>query len=1005
MNKSLSLLFSLGCYAVGNSLICNSVIAQVTPDGTTNTIVNPDGSNNFTIENGDRAGGNLFHSFDQFSVPNNGSAVFNNAPEIDNIFSRVTGGNISNIDGLIQANDANLFLVNPAGIMFGNNARLDIGGSFLGTTADSILFEDGEFSATDFDNPPLLTVNAPIGLSFRDNPGDIVNTSVGQNPDGETNVTGGAVGLQVPNGETLALVGGNVLLDGGNLTAKGGHIELGSVQDIGEVEIKETETDLALDYDSINSFGEIRLENTAAIDVNAEGGGSIAVNAKDINILDGSSLNAGIGSGLGSTEAQAGDITLNATEKLTVTNSRIHNLVNSGAVGNSGDIFIRSSNVEILETLNSDVDVASGNFLNNGIFAVVDLEGRGNAGNLSIESEQLNISGNGARISSATLGEGNAGNLTIETNNLVVQDGGQMGTSTFGRGNAGDFIIRASETINLTGEGEFPTGLFAQVNPDAEGSGANLTIETQTIKISDGARISVGSFGLGNAGNLTIRASDIEVFETPNKNFYLTGIFANITASNSPIAPEFKSPGQGAAGNLTIETERLSVKDGGRVSVSNNGIGDPGSLSITASEFVKIEGVENPDIFEDSFRNISTVRATVGEESSGTGGNLTIDTKQLIVSDGGILSVGTFGAGNAGTLLVNSNESIEVSGTSEDGQFRSSVNATVEENASGLGGNLTLNTSSLVVEDGAEISVSVIGQGNAGVLNINASESIEVVGKSFDDTFPSELSASITSESTGQGGSISIETYKLTLQDGAQVIAETTFGQGGNITLQVDDNITLQNNATISAQAFNDATGGNIDIDTNFIIAFPNEIDGNGSDIIASAVQGEGGEININAQSLFGIEEREAIDDNQTNDIDASSEFSLDGTVSINTPDLNPIQGVTELPSNIVEPEQTVAQACTASKDTGVVNSFVVRGKGGVPSLPTASLNSELITINGKSEANSNNSGYAIPTSQGDITPARGVIKTEDGQVILTAVPVMGNTSRIPNGSTNCGDV
>ena len=178
---------------------------------------------------------------------------------------------------------------------------------------------------------------------------------------------------------------------------------------------------------------------------------------------------------------------------------------------------------------------------------------------------------------------------------------------------------------------------------------------------------------------------------------------------------------------------------------------------------------------------------------------------------------------------------------------------------------------------------------------------------------------------------------------------------------------------------------------------------------MTSAVQGEGGEININAQSLFGIQEREAIEDNQRNDIDASSEFSLDGTVSINTPDLNPIQGATELPTNVVEPDQTVAQACAASRNASGANSFVVKGKGGVPPLPTAPIDLEMIRINGELVANPTNtamnSSYAIPTSQGYITPARGVIKTADGQIILTSVPISGHTSRTPNGSINCGKV
>ena len=142
-------------------------LSQVTSDGTTNTTVRPSG-NNFDILNGIQKGNNLFHSFTEFSIPTGGSATFNNSTNVVNIINRVTGGNISNIDGLIKANgNANLFLINPSGIVFGENAALNIGGSFLGTTAESILFEDGfEFSAVNPQNEPLLTVSVPLGLQM-----------------------------------------------------------------------------------------------------------------------------------------------------------------------------------------------------------------------------------------------------------------------------------------------------------------------------------------------------------------------------------------------------------------------------------------------------------------------------------------------------------------------------------------------------------------------------------------------------------------------------------------------------------------------------------------------------------------------------------------------------------------------------------------------------------------------------------------------------------------------
>ena len=204
---------------------------EIKPDGTTSTKVTSADGSNFAIDEGDRAGDNLFHSFQDFSVPTNGSASFNNAVDIQNIFSRVTGGNISSIDGLIRVNgSANFYLINPNGILFGENARLDVNGSFFATTADSVLFENGfEFSTANPDAPPLLTIDIPIGLRFRDNPGDIVNQSTTNN-----------VGLSVNEGEKISLIGGNVSVENrGIIFAPGGRIELGGLVEIGTIVIAE----------------------------------------------------------------------------------------------------------------------------------------------------------------------------------------------------------------------------------------------------------------------------------------------------------------------------------------------------------------------------------------------------------------------------------------------------------------------------------------------------------------------------------------------------------------------------------------------------------------------------------------------------------------------------------------------------------------------------------------------------------------------------------------------
>lgn len=240
-----------GFLVIGGAIVFwnNCALAQITPDGT----LGAEGSQvtspipgGFLIEGGATRGTNLFHSFQEFSIPTNGIAYFNNALNIQNILTRVTGGFVSNIDGLIAANGtANLFLLNPKGILFSPNASLDIGGSFFVSTARSLVFDNGfEFSALNPQSPPLLTINVPLGLQYGANAGSIQAQ--------------GSM-LQVPNGKTLALVGGDVALDGSILSASNGRIELGSLAGNNLVSLTPTNTGFALSYESVKNFQDIHI--------------------------------------------------------------------------------------------------------------------------------------------------------------------------------------------------------------------------------------------------------------------------------------------------------------------------------------------------------------------------------------------------------------------------------------------------------------------------------------------------------------------------------------------------------------------------------------------------------------------------------------------------------------------------------------------------------------------------------------------------------------------------
>ena len=801
MKKRLSLLLFLVGSITIPGIFLKPATAQVTPDGTTNTTVNTEG-NNLTIQNGDRAGNNLFHSFQDFSVPDGGSAFFDHPTDIANILSRVTGGNISNIDGLIRANgSANLFLINPAGIIFGEGARLDLGGSFYGSSASSILFEDGEFSAVDLENPPLLTINAPIGLGFRDNPGEITVRGDGNGTRTNDDLIDTENALRVNSSSTLGLIGGNLNLEGATLKTDGGRIELGSVAGNEQISFTPIDRGLSLGYEGVENFGDLNLSQTATVDASGSVAGEIQLQGNNLTLTNGSRIEA---STLGNipTQETPGIIEINVSDTINIDDAEINSSVKPLRQGNAGDIIIDATNVSLT---------------------------------------------NGASLNSSTAGAGNGGNIEIDADRVKLENA-LVNATAFATGSGGTVRINAAESVEISGFG------FSRL---------------QEIILAPALQ----------------NPNALDNFNIDDIN---TSLFQGILAATT---------GQGEAGGIEINTPHLSILDGSLIGAASTGEGLAGAIAINTPELLEINQAV-----------VTTSSIDVADA-----GSIEINTGQLSISNGGTVVASTLSSGDGGDIEINATKLVELKGVFDLNNPSSLVVGSQRVETSGDAGNLQISTPQLTVRDGAVITANTLGQGDGGNIEIDASNTINVLNNGI---------IAVSGQGQGNAGELNIQADSLTLENGSSLAALTSAGDGGSITLQIDDDLTLRDNSTISAQALQDANGGNLDIDARFIVAFPSN--GNDNDIIASAEQGDGGDITINAESLFGIAEGVAIEGNNINDIDASSEFGLSGNVSINTPDVNAIQADIELPDNIVESQETIAQACKRDRSSAPVSSLTI---------------------------------------------------------------------------------
>ncbi len=447
----------IGGLTLFNLLRFTPAYGQIIPDTTlpnNSTVVNE--NNITTITGGTQAGANLFHSFEQFSIPTNGVAHFNNNLNTQNIFSRVTSLSISNIDGLIKANGtASFFLLNSNGIIFGPNASLNLGGSFLSTTANSVLFGDGSQFGQISSAKPLLTMSVPVGLNFSSNSGDINiigngNNTIASNFQPIVSNNDFSLGLKVQPQRTLAIVGGDINVQGGILSSKGGRIELGSVNS-GIVSLVPNFYGWALKYEEVNSFKDIQLSQKTLVDTSGFESGSIQVQAKNLQLSNSSLLlTQNQGTSLGN------PITVNTSESVVIKDSELPVGIASGiwsetlGFGKAGDIIVSTPNL----TVQSSGQIFTSTF------------GNASAGNITLAvPDSLNIvgllpgeKGNGVIIGSLAIGDGRSGDIKISVGKLSIANGGVVLTSNLTpiksnniTGGSGNISIDATNLVKVDG--------------------------------------------------------------------------------------------------------------------------------------------------------------------------------------------------------------------------------------------------------------------------------------------------------------------------------------------------------------------------------------------------------------------------------------------------------------------------------------------------------------------------------------------------------------------------
>ncbi len=745
---------------------------------------------------------------------------------------------------------------------------------------------------------------------------------------------------------------------------------MGSVSGVGAVGLTIDGNKFSLNFPPLLSRTDVILDNGAFIDVRAGGGGSIAINAKKLTVSNSSQINAGIKQGMGNASSLAGDININATELVNLTNSSlIFNGVEGVGKGKGGNINITARSLSAM----------------NGSQITASTSGQGDAGSVIIHVsdrvsfDEVDSTGvpSGAYSSVNQGAVGNAGNINITASSLSVTNGAQLQSLTEGQGNAGNVIIHASDTVSFDGSSAVLSGVgttvvgpstaLSGVGTTGVGLGGNIDISARSLFVTNGAELRALTRGQGDAGNILVNVTDfIEIAGASSLNGASSGLFASTeqTASGNGglinlqgatlrienggvLAARSRNASKG--GNIIGNVNNLQLAGGGEILTTAYGSGKAGNINFKVNNGINISGSDptwtarfvnfGTDIV-DPVSEKSGIFASTDTKSTGNGGIININTEFLNLDSGANISVSTSGTGNAGNVSITS-RSLNLNNGAQ-------LSAQTTTSSTGDSGSISLNTTNLNIDNGANISVNSTGKGNAGNLKIDS--------------------------------------RNINLDQQASLLAGTASGEGGNISIQTGS-LMMRHNSPISADArtgANNSTGngGNITINaTNTITALET------SPITANANLGRGGNIQIATQGLFNSPD---------SPITASSgNPQLNGVVNITILGFSPSNSLTQFKGNAIANQQTIANSCLTSRNQQR-GKFTVTGLDTLPitpftnfdlwyALPPQPTNT---TFQQKPTTLPPVATASKPWKIGDpIVEAQGIVHTKDGRIILTATP------------------